>query len=269
MQISRFFEIDTLQARALFLGQSIDLERFSSINSLAMTPLMVEAGDQGCAVLFDYGAVIVIGLSPLEEVKFLSDLEALVAEPFTEPETEEITVHLDTAKSGKAENDTLWLAEFDIPSLQIVADVLAKSVVLAHYEKGAAAVFDRIEPFAASLQRLKNDGKQANELLRQIGNTLMIQHKMVGRVEIIDKPELLWEFPELDRLYLRLEDEYEIRERHLALERKLDLVTRTAETALELQHQNTGLRLEWYVVILIVIEVLLSLYDLFSEKLPF
>lgn len=139
-------------------------------------------------------------------------------------------------------------------------------MVLAHYEMGAAAVFDRIEPFAASLQQLNGNRKQANELLRQIGSTLMIQHKMVGRVEITDKPELLWEFPEFDRLFLRLEDEYEIRERHLALERKLELVTRTAETALELQHQNTGLRLEWYVVILIVIEVLLSLYDLFAKR---
>ncbi|MFE4107009.1 RMD1 family protein [Almyronema epifaneia] len=269
MQLSLFSETDTLQARALFLGQSLDLEPFSTTNSLATTPLMVKAGDQGCAVLFDYGAVIVIGLSPLEEVNFLAALEALVTAPFAEPETEEITIHLDGAKAGKVENDTLWLAEFDIPSLQIVSDILAKSVVLAHYEMGAAAVFDRIEPFAASLQQLSNNRKQANELLRQIGSTLLIQHKMVGRVEIIDKPELLWEFPDLDRLYLRLEDEYEIRERHLALERKLDLVSRTAETALELQHQNTGLRLEWYVVILIVIEVLLSLYDLFAKRFAF
>jgi uncharacterized Rmd1/YagE family protein len=124
-------------------------------------------------------------------------------------------------------------------------------------------VFDQVEPFAISLQTQKFRRGRAEALLKQIGNCLMIQHKIVGRVEIIDKPELLWEYPELDRLYTRLEDEYEIRERHQALERKLDLVSRTAETALELQHQNTGLRLEWYVVILIVIEVLLSLYELF------
>jgi uncharacterized Rmd1/YagE family protein len=155
------------------------------------------------------------------------------------------------------------VAEFNLPSLQLVAAVLAKSVVLAEYESGAAQVFDQVEPFAISLQTQKFRRGRAEALLKQIGNCLMIQHKIVGRVEIIDKPELLWEYPELDRLYTRLEDEYEIRERHQALERKLDLVSRTAETALELQHQNTGLRLEWYVVILIVIEVLLSLYELF------
>jgi uncharacterized Rmd1/YagE family protein len=71
--------------------------------------------------------------------------------------------------------------------------------------------------------------------------------------------------PALERLYLRLENEYEIRERHLALERKLELISRTAETVLDLLQHNTGLRVEWYVVILIVVEILLSLYDLFVQ----
>jgi uncharacterized Rmd1/YagE family protein len=136
-------------------------------------------------------------------------------------------------------------------------------VVLACYEIGAAAVFDRIEPYAVELQRQHRTSVQGEQLLKQIGQTLMIQHKIVGRVEIVDKPELLWEYPDLDPLYHRLEDEYEIRERHSALERKLDLVSRTAETVLDLQRHQTGLRLEWYVVVLIVLEVLLSLYDVF------
>ena len=40
---------------------------------------------------------------------------------------------------------------------------------------------------------------------------------MVGRAEIGDKPELLWEHPELERLYALLETEFEIRERLAAL----------------------------------------------------
>ncbi len=59
---------------------------------------------------------------------------------------------------------------------------------------------------------------------------------MVGRVELLDKPELFWEQPALERLYARLADEYELRERHAALERKLELIGRTATTVLELLH---------------------------------
>lgn len=257
-----FADQETVKVQALFLGQSIDLRPFSKASPLAVSPLMVEAGSSGCAVLFNYGAAVLFGLSAVEQAKFLQDIQALITGPFENPETEDVVIQRAPVNVGKVEDGIILVSSFDVPGLQIVAEVLAKSVVLAQYEVGAAKVFDQIEPFAASLQNLNQTRQQGDVLLRQIGSTLMIQHKIVGRVEIIDKPELLWEYPDLDRLYSRLEDEYEIRERHSALERKLELVTRTAETALDLQQQKTGLRLELYVVILIVVEILLSLYDL-------
>ncbi|WP_008315024.1 RMD1 family protein [Leptolyngbya sp. PCC 6406] len=261
--LNLFSNKDSIKVRAYFLGQQIDLKPFSRADPLAIDPLVISNGQSGCAVLFDYGAAILFGIAAVEEAKFLSDIQGLVVNAFPTPETEDAVIRLAPVNEGKVEEGVILLAEFRLPSLQLVAEVLAKSVVLAEYESGAAQVFDQVEPFAASLQSGNFRRGQAAELLRQIGNSLTIQHKIVGRVEIVEKPELLWEYPELDRLYARLEDEYEIRERHLALERKLDLVSRTAETALNIQHQNTGLRLEWYVVILIVIEVLLSLYELF------
>lgn len=265
MLTNQFTDIDDLKVRALFLGQSIDLQPFNSGSTWAIDPLTVTAGAQGCAVLFNYGAVVLIGLSPVEEARFLSDLTPLVTAPFEQPETEVETLKRDLENPGRVGKDVIFLSDFSLPRFQIVADILAKSVVLAHYEIQTAAVFDRIEPFAASLRKPSNRLLKGNALLQQIGDNLLIQHKMVGRVEIIDKPEMLWEHPDLDQLYLRLEDEYEIRERHTALERKLALVSLTAETALELQHQNTSLRLEWYVVLLIVVEVLLSMYELFIK----
>lgn len=158
----------------------------------------------------------------------------------------------------------IFLPQFTLKSLQIVADILAKSVVLAHYELQTSSTFDRIEPFAVSLQNTSWSRKQVKELLKLLGSTLSIQHKVMGRVEVIDKPELLWDYPELERLYLRLEDEYEIRERDQVLERKLESVSRTAETALGLLQHNTSLRVEWYIVILIVMELVLSLYGMFA-----
>lgn len=265
MENSLFDDKETIKCRALFLGERLDIKALEKTNYLATLPLVVYAGEQGCAVLFRYGAIVLFGLGPVEEVSFLTYLKPLVLEPFPAPETEEAVLQIDRSGGGRVENGTIWLQDFNINRLQSVADVLAKSVVLAHYEVGTGKVFDQIEPFADSLQRTTRDERWGKELLRQLGRTLSIQHKIVGRVEITDKPELLWDSPDLERLYLRLENEYEIRERHLALERKLDLIFRTAETVLDLLQHNTGLRVEWYVVILIVVEILLSLYDIFLK----
>ncbi|HEY9625484.1 MAG TPA: RMD1 family protein [Crinalium sp.] len=265
MQKLLFTDRYTVRCRALFLGERLDLRDLEKVECLAKMPLVVTAGEHGCAVLFRYGVVVLFGLGPVEEVSFLTYLKPLIVEPFAAPETEEAELSLESAAAGRVENGTIWIQEFSTEYLQIVADVLAKSVVLAHYEAGTAGVFDQIEPFAAGLQRTTKNERWGKELLRQLGTTLSIQHKIVGRVEIIDKPELLWDLPHLERLYLRLEDEYEIRERHSALERKLDLISRTAETVLDLLQHNSGLRVEWYVVVLIVVEILLSLYDIFFQ----
>lgn len=259
-----FDDKDRVRGRALFLGERLDLKSLEQTDYLAALPLVVRAGDRGCAVLFRYGAAVLFGLDPIEEASFLTYLNPLVVEPIASPETEEVVLVRDEV-GVRIENGTIWIQEVNTARLQIVADVLAKSVVLAHYEGGTAKVFDQIEPFADSLQRTTRDERWGKELLRQLGRTLSIQHKIVGRVEIIDKPELLWDSPDLERLYSRLESEYEIRERHLVLERKLDLISRTAETVLDLLQHNTGLRVEWYVVILIVVEIMLSLFDLFLE----
>jgi len=55
-------------------------------------------------------------------------------------------------------------------------------------------------------------------------------------------------------------------ERHHALERKLELISQTAQTVLEFMQHSSSQRVEWYVVILIVVEILLSLYDIFFKS---
>ena len=113
---------------------------------------------------------------------------------------------------------------------------------------------------ALELERRGRIRGGTREHLKRIGALLLIEHRMVGRAEIGDKPELLWERPELERLYALLESEFEVRERLAALERKLDLAARTVRTLLDLINARLALRVEWYIVALIVVEILLTLY---------
>jgi hypothetical protein len=150
------------------------------------------------------------------------------------------------------------LPDQTIERLQLVADVLAKNLMLSHYETRIASIFDRIEPLAATLRKQGRTGARSRELLQHIGNVLEMQHQMVGRVETGEKPELLWEHPELERLYMRLADEYELRDRDRALDRKLDIISRTVETLLGLVQACNSARVEWYIVLLIVAELVLA-----------
>ena len=86
---------------------------------------------------------------------------------------------------------------------------------------------------------------------------------MVGRVETGEKPEIVWEHPELERLFMRLAEEYELRDRSRAIDRKLEIVSRTVETLLSLEQTRSSLRVEWYIVALIVAELIVAAYSLF------
>ncbi|CAA7622474.1 MULTISPECIES: RMD1 family protein [Magnetospirillum] len=250
--------------RAFLLGERLDTRGLEQKQALATTPLTLRAGRRGFMVLFRYGVAVLFDVAAEEEALLLADLGRLVTDPQERPGQEQ--AHIDIVENGSEHVDpdgTIIIADLTPERMQIVADVLAKDLMLEHFEIKAAQVFDRVEPLAA---RLKNKGSRnfrVKDLLAQIGDVLMTQHRMVGRAEVLEKPEALWNEPSLEGLFGRLEREYEIRERSRALDHKLEVIGNTAETLLDLVHTTRSLRVEWYIVGLIVFEIVISLWDRF------
>jgi uncharacterized Rmd1/YagE family protein len=65
---------------------------------------------------------------------------------------------------------------------------------------------------------------------------------------------------------MRLADEYELRDRDRALDRKLEIISRTVETLLGLVQTRSSMRVEWYIVLLIVAELMLAAYSLLPAR---
>ena len=257
---------ETLSARALLLGERIDT-RLERNSSLGTAPLTLNLSGGGIAVLFRYGAVVLFASRSAGIDDFVKGLAPSVVGAFAVPEQDEVLLAVRPDSDQHVDSSgNIILRDRSIERLQLVADILAKSLVLSHYETRIAELFDGIEPLAATLREKGHAGAAGKELLRHIGDVLLIQQKMVGRVGTSETPELLWEHPELDRFYMRLADEYELRDRDRALDRKLDIVSNTVETLLGLVQTRSSMRVEWYIVILIIAELLLSLYPLVLHR---
>jgi uncharacterized Rmd1/YagE family protein len=254
------------KARAVNVADRIDLRAWKAEDRLASNPLAVAVAGGGAAVLFRYGVVVFFDVTAEEEAQFLREIAPLMAGVLAVPETEEVDIRIDARVPESVRGDTVSLAADEIERLQVVADVLSKSVVLAFYEAQLAGSFERIEPLARELDRAGRISGSARELSRHIGSMLLTGHTMVGRAAVAEKPELLWEHPDLEGLFNRLEDEFEIKERHATLGLKLDLVAHTAQTLVQLQEGRHMVRLEFYIVVLIVFEILLTLYDMFLRQ---
>lgn len=250
-----------LKARALLLGDRLDLKLFKIADCLATTPLTIEVdADGGIAVLFRYGVIVLFGVSSLQEVNFVESLKPLLTNPSHTFEVEELEIHCARNSIG-VQSGAVSLDEISLEKIQVIADALSKNLVLSLYEKKVAGEFDKIEPLAQELAIHGKVSVDSKRLLSKIGSMLLIEHRMVGRAEIGDKPETLWDFPHLEGLYASLEDEFELKERQSALDRKLKLISDTAQTLADVWDNKQLHKLEWYVIGLILFEIVISLYE--------
>jgi uncharacterized Rmd1/YagE family protein len=255
-----------ISVHAVLVGKRLDLRSLSRAATVGVAPLAIEAGERGLAVLFRYGVVVFFNVQVVEESAFLSQLRTAVGAPLEPREDEDVELQVDPQGEERVDaTGIITLREVTIERLSLVADVLAKSVMLAYDENRLARAFDRIEPVAESMRRRGDRGITLRLLLDHIGDVLLTQHRIVGRVQISEKPDLLWDHPELERLYARLREEYELLDRDDAMSRKLALISQTAETALGLLQARSTLRVEWYIVALIVVEIILTLYAMFTK----
>ena len=250
-----------IKARGLLLGDRLDLKSFKLSDCLSTTPLTLEVDAAGgIAVLFRYGVVVLFGVPIADEPRFIESLKPLLSNAYTAPEVEELDIHCGMASTG-VQSGTVSLDTLSLEKLQLIADALSKNLVLSLYEKKVAGEFDKIEPLAQELATHGKVSGGSKKLLSKIGHMLLIEHRMVGRAEIGDKPETLWDFPHLEGLYASLEDEFELIERQSALDRKLGLISDTAQTLADVWDNKQLHKLEWYVIGLILFEIVLSLSE--------
>ena len=255
-----------LTAHALHVGDRINTMGFEG-EALSAVPLAIKVGKAGIAVLFRYGVAVLIGLSSEDETGFLARLTPRIGGKLARFEEETAIVERGSEADDQVQaGGPIQLRDMSPERLLVIADVLAKSVVLANDEREVAKVFEIIEPFAKELADRGQTRRDRTSVLKLIGNALLVQQRVSGRVAVGEKPDALWERPDLERLYARLEDEYELKERVDTLNRKLAVVAETANTLADIIDTRRALRLELIVVVLIAFEIIVTFYQIYAAR---
>lgn len=246
------------EVRALLLGAQIDtrlLPEFVEAEDL-------DAGESGMVFVFRYGVVVFFGVTEQAEAAMLERLRPAIIEPVDHPEIEAAPVHVAPDADEQVNADgSILLHEASTERVLLTAIVLARSVILARDETLIAEAFERIEPLVRTMRTEGRAGMNARRVMQQIGGVLSTRHRMIGRAQIGEKPDLLWDHPELERLYARLEDEFELDERARAIDRKLDALGDSADILLSLVQARHSSRLEIAIILLIMFEIALTLYE--------
>jgi uncharacterized Rmd1/YagE family protein len=137
-----------LEARAVLLGDRLMIDRSGYTGVISTAPFGYRKND-GYVVVFRYGAVVLIGLREEEERSVLDEIRPANPGP---PEEERFSIEIrPDQEEGLATNGGIQLKELTVAHVLVLADILAKSVALASYEREIASVFDTIEPAATAL----------------------------------------------------------------------------------------------------------------------
>ena len=250
-----------LRARAVILGERLDHRGLGPGGTAMADPVPIAAPAPISAFAFRWGAVVIFGADPADEAALLASLAPRITNPADSLAEETALIALGAERDGVDAEGVIQLCDAAPERLAVVADALAKSAALAQQEARIAGALDRLEPAVADLRAAGRLRFSSRALHRQIGHALSAHSRNLARIETADKPEVLWDHPELERLHARLSDEYELSERGAALERKLGWIGDTIQTLLSLLQARRALGLEAAVVVLVGIEVAFTLYE--------
>lgn len=225
--------------------------------------LRLHASQTGLTFVFRFGVAVTFGAGPGALGALDAALAIHVIEPTDLLESETATLVVGhTGEDRLGSGGAIILADDRPERLLLVATVIARSVILARDEALVSDVFERTAPIVADLRENGRARLPVRQVMRYVGNVLSARHRVMGTVQASERPDLLWDHPELDRLYLRLEAEYELEDRAEALDRKFSALGEFTDVLLNIGQDKRAVRLEAAIIVLIAFEIALNLFDM-------
>lgn len=218
------------------------------------------------AILFDFGGLVLIGLSLSERERVLGQLVARLAPEPHAPHTEDLYIEVRPGSRVEAQFDRVVLSEATLPALKVISLLLAQSVAMDYYDEDVQEIIKRTDAITKSLQAEGRLPGRVNDLVRFIGSCIATKNDVIATMALFDKPDATWEDQQIDQLYNGLRQELEIDDRFRALEAKLRMIQENMELLVELSNARSTWRLELTVVVLILFEVMLSLWQMFNRS---
>jgi uncharacterized Rmd1/YagE family protein len=252
----------------LYLGDSIDLKKLQeNLKKYPFItrehPIVLKVGLGQYVVLTKFGTITFWNVSKKLREELIEEIS-----PFVENFNKNYN-YLDTLKvfTGKDIEDVkfgrVYLTKIDKEKIQIISFVLSQSVALERFEK---EIEERILELEKVINVLKSGtwkGLKERRLLNQFGDILSMKQRTISHLSLFDKPETTWERPEIERLYNKLYFEFELPDRFDILNEKIKFLSDHNKILLDFISTQRSNFLEAIIVILILIEILIFIFEVF------
>ena len=139
----------------------------------------------------------------------------------------------------------------------------SQSVALDQYSEITQQLLEETNEHTQYLEKKGKLNISGIKLKKFIGKVLNIKNQISENLYIFDEPESTWENEQLNRLNLELKQTFDLKIRYRNIHEQLGIIKENLELFKDIWDHRESSRLEWVIIILILVEVL----DLFVFRL--
>ena len=221
--------------------------------------------DEERVYLYYFGVVVFLNCSADVIIRFLDSLpqhaDSLKGQSQL-PYREEYRLEIDSAREPAITNDFAVMPQYNLAFLDIICFVIAKSVALERIEERIDVVFDEVEGLIANLGKGRLELPD-RDMARLASSILSFKYTSIAHIMVLDKPDITWDNHEADRLYLTMASLFELNQRYQEIKHKSETLLDMTDVFTGLSHARRSARLEWIIIVLIAIEIVIYLMQIY------
>jgi len=217
-------------------------------------------------LIFSFGSVVFINMDSSSTLKFLEYLKKFKADIDLKnwsAYSDDYELHVGGAEEMELTDKYVIVPHFEMFYPELISIVLAKSVALEKTEEQLGGILDKLETMIDNLEKgsLRIGNKQ---LARTIARVTRHEYNTINYIMILDKPDITWVNSDAEEFYNKMAEFFELNDRFEIMKSKTNILNNIIGGFSSISHSIRGLFVEWVIVILIIIEVLLMVVDLFK-----
>ncbi|KAI1384453.1 DUF155-domain-containing protein [Hypoxylon trugodes] len=211
--------------------------------------------------LFDYGVVVIWGMSPAHEQRFLKDIAKFELEKLDvdDVETECFNFYYTNEYQPRIYNDFITLRDKGNYMTKLaISHALAQSVKTSLFEELIASTVDTCKDIPTQIALTGKIALSRAQINMQIGELFILRINIHLNGSVLDTPELFWVEPHLEPVYQAVRSYLEMDQRVGLLTERLDVIADLLAVLKDQLSHGHGEKLEWIVIILIAAEILVA-----------
>ncbi|PIL27688.1 hypothetical protein GSI_10841 [Ganoderma sinense ZZ0214-1] len=219
--------------------------------------------------IFEYGTVVIWGMTEAQEKRFLSSLKRFEVERLAPQDVEMEDLNFYYASYSRIYNDVITLRKGSSYMTKLsLSHALAQSVKISLFENLISATIEDTKDIPEIISATGKIDMNHKEIMRKIGELFLLRTNINSVGSVLDSPEVFWTYPDLQPLYDAARSYLEIPQRIDLLNSRVEVLQDMLQLLKDTVTSRHAERLEQIVIALIAVEIVLGiitiLVDLFS-----